>query len=315
VRALRYESFGPVASAARLAGIAQPRPSGGEVMVRVRYASINPLDWKLVEGQFRLLFKSRPPCGVGTEFSGVVEAHGRGVSAPPIGTPVVGFIDPTKRPPGALQECVAVPARDVMTIDAADLEAACTLPVAGLSALQMCRLAGVTSGKRVLVHGAAGGVGSFAVQIARALGGEATATGSRDSQPTLAALEPAARVNYAAQPVEKWGGPFEAVLDCASTLDAGSLKVLLAQGGRVVRTLPRFPSVLLDPLLNPLRPVRRFTLRLAPNTDDLRTLANWLRRGLIKPLISERFDLDGAVAALGRSRSGHAKGKLVVKVS
>jgi len=315
MRALRYEAFGQLASVARLVEAAQPRPARGQLLVRVQFAAINPLDWKLAEGEFRRFFKSRPPAGFGVEFSGVVEALGPGVSLPQIGTPVVGFIDPSARPPGALQQFVAVDAKDTVQVDPALLEAACTLPVAGVSALQMCRLAGVKAGDRVLVHGAAGGVGSFAVQIVRILGGKTVATGSRLSQPAIETLQPEAQVNYATQPVSSWGGPFSVVLDCASTLGSTDIAVLLPNGGRYVRTVPVFPSMLADPLLNAARPVKRFTLKLRPNAEDLRTLCNWLRRGLVKPLISERFALTDAVAALEASRNGRTHGKLVVRIA
>lgn len=315
MRALRYDTFGPVGAVARVTEVAQPRPGRGEVLVRVRYVSINPLDWKLVEGEFKLLAKSKPPCGIGTEFTGTIEAFGSGVSQPAIGTPVVGFINPMKRPPGALQQFVAVAARDVQPVDLADLEKACTLPVAGISALQMCRLANVRSGTRVLVHGAAGGVGSFAVQIVRMLGGTAVATGSKYSQEIIASLGAEARVNYMTQPVESWGGPFNAVLDCASTLGPEAVGTLLAGGGAYVRTLPALPTMLFDPLLNALRPIKRFTLRLQPNIEDLRTLLAWLRRERITPLITEQFALADAVNAFERSKSGRAHGKLVVRVA
>jgi len=142
VRALRYDSFGPVDAVVRLTEVAQPRPGRGQVLVRVQYAAINPLDCKLVEGEFKRIFRSRPPAGIGTEFGGTVEALGPGVALPKIGTTVVGFIDPTARPPGALQQFVAVDAGDVLPVDAADLDRACTVPVAGVAALQMCRLTG-----------------------------------------------------------------------------------------------------------------------------------------------------------------------------
>jgi len=315
MRALRYDAFGPVASVARLVEAAQPRPARGQVLVRVRFAAINPLDCKLIEGEFRRIFKSKPPAGVGTEFSGTVEALGPGVVLPKIGTPVVGFIDPTARPPGAMQQFVAVDAKDVLAIDAADLENASTLAVAGVAALQMCRLGEVKGGDRVLVHGAAGGVGSFAVQVVRLLGGKPVATGSRLSQPVLATLAPEAVVNYATQKVSAWGGPFSVVLDCASTLGDADIAELLPNGGRYVRTLPAFPSMLLDPLLNATRPVKRFTLKLKPNTDDVRTLLNWMRRGMLKPLISERVALANAIAALDQLQAGRSYGKLVVAVS
>ncbi len=315
MRALRYDTFGPVGVVARLTEVAQPRPARGEILVRVRYAAINPLDWKLAEGEFKLLAKSKPPAGIGTEFTGTVEAFGSGVSAPAVGTPVVGFINAMKRPPGTLQQFVTVAAKDVMPVDAADLEKACTLPVAGISALQMCRLANVRSGSRVLVHGAAGGVGSFAVQVARMLGGTVVATGSRHSKDILAGLGPEAQVNYTTQPPSSWGGPFAAVLDCASTLGAEAIGELLSGGGHYVRTLPAIPSVVLDPVLNLLRPIKHFTLRLNPNIDDLRTLYTWMRRERITPLITEHFALADAVSALERSKTGRAHGKLVVRVA
>jgi NADPH:quinone reductase-like Zn-dependent oxidoreductase len=315
MRAWRYDAFGPVGAVARLVEAAQPRPGRGQVLVRVRFAAVNPLDCKLVEGEFRRIFKSRPPSGIGTEFSGIVEALGPGTVMPKIGTPVVGFIDPSARPPGALQQFVAVDAKDVLAIDTADLEAACTVPVAGVAALQMCRIGEVKGGDRVLVHGAAGGVGSFALQVVGILGARAVATGSRLSQPLLATLNPEAVVNYATQRVSTWGGPFSVVLDCASTLGDADIAELLPNGGRYVRTLPAFPSMLLDPLLNAARPVKRFTLRLKPNTDDVRTLLNWMRRGMLKPLVSERVTLANALAALEQLQAGRAHGKLVVAVS
>ena len=315
MRALRYDAFGPLASVVRLVETAQPRPARGQVLVRVQFAAVNPLDCKLVEGEFKRIFKSKPPAGIGTEFGGTVEALGPGVVMPKIGTPVVGFLDPTARAPGALQQFVAVDARDVLAVDAADLETASTLPVAGVAALQMCRLAEVKGGDRVLVHGAAGGVGSFAVQIVRILGARPVATGSRLSQAVLESLAPEAVVNYATQKVSAWGGPFTAVLDCASTLGDADIAELLPNGGRYVRTLPAFPSMLLDPLLNATRPVKRFTLRLKPNTDDVRALLNWTRRGLLKPLISERVALANALAALEQLQAGRAHGKLVVRVA
>jgi NADPH:quinone reductase-like Zn-dependent oxidoreductase len=314
MRALRYDAFGPVDTMARLVEAAQPRPARGQVLVRVHFAAINPLDWKLVEGEFKLFFKSKPPAGIGTDFSGIVEALGSGVSQPAIGTPVVGFINPALRPPGALQQFVAVDARDVLPVGEDEMEAACTLPVAGMAALQICRLAEVKSGHRVLVHGAAGGVGNAAVQVVRALGARPVATCSRQSQPMVATLEPEAIVDYTAQRPASWGGPFNAVLDCACTLGSSEIAVLLSAGGHYVRTLPKFPATVLDETLNRLRPIKQHTLRLAPNANDLRTLLGLLRSGRIKPLISERFAFGNAVAALVRSRSGRAHGKLVVRV-
>ncbi len=315
MRALRYERFGPVAEVARWTELPDPQPGPGQVRVRIAWASINPLDWKLVEGEFRWFAKSRPPCGIGAEFSGTVDALGPGVSKPAIGTRVVGFVNPFLQPPGVLQTFALVPADDVLAAPpGAALDALATLPVAGQSALQMCRLAGVQAGQRVLVHGAAGGVGSFAVQVVRALGATAVATGSAASQAFIAALGPQAQFDYRAQPPSAWGGPFDAVLDCATTFTATEVRTLLAPGGHCVTTLPRFPSVVLDPLLNPFRRSRRHALQLKPTRADMLTLLDWVADGRVQPRIGAHFEADDTVQALAQSKAGHARGKLVVRL-
>jgi NADPH:quinone reductase-like Zn-dependent oxidoreductase len=229
---------------------------------------------------------------------------------------VICLINPFARRPGALQEFVAAPRPDVLPVpDDIDLDAACTLPCAGQSALQMCRMAVVKAGQLVLIHGAAGGVGSFAIQVVRALGATAVATGSSASQPALAALNPHAQIDYTRQAVATWGGPFSAVLDCANALAAADVAVLLADGGQYVNTLPSFPAVIFAPLLNAFRRIKRQTLKLNSNPDDLRRLTQWLSDGRLRPVISERFEFADAVTALELSKTGHARGKLVVRVA
>lgn len=315
MRVLRYERFGPVAEVARWTDLPDPAPGAGQVRVRIAWASINPLDWKLVEGQFRWFAKSRPPCGVGAEFSGVVDALGPGVTAPAIGTRVLALLNPFIQPPGALQTHALLPAAEVIVLpDAVPLDAASTLPVAGLSALQMCQMAGVRPGQRVLVHGAAGGVGSYAVQVVRALGATAVATGSAASQDFIAMLGADAQVDYARQMPSSWGGPFDAVLDCASSLAPATARALLGDRGSYVATLPKFPGVVLDTLLNPLRARKRHTLRLQPTPADLATLLQWMADGRIVAQISARFPADEAVQALDLSKGGRVRGKLVVRL-
>jgi NADPH:quinone reductase-like Zn-dependent oxidoreductase len=283
--------------------------------VRVDWASINPLDWKLVEGQFRLFAKSAPPCGIGAEFSGIVDAVGAGVTQVATGARVVGFLNPFKRAPGALQTLVVASADDVIVVpEAVSLDAACTLPVAGQSALQMCRSAGVRAGQRVLVHGAAGGAGSFAVQLVRVLGASASVTGSTASQAFIAGLNPEAQFDYTRQPPSGWGGPFDAVLDCASTLTASDRTLLLAPRGTYVASLPKFPNLLLDPLLNRFRRTRRHALQLAPTRADLLKLLDWVAEGRVQPRVTAHFDAADAGQALAQSKTGRARGKLVVRL-
>jgi NADPH:quinone reductase-like Zn-dependent oxidoreductase len=313
MKALVQTSYGPVGSSVAIEDVPVPAPAKDEVRVRVRSAGINPLDWKLVEGQFRWMSKARPPCGVGFELAG--EVHETGSEARfARGARVAGLIPAFKRPPGAIAQYALVPAHLVVKIpDEVAFDQAAGLPVAGLSALQMCRLAQIERGRRVLVHGAAGGVGHLAVQIARNLGAEVTATGSAASQAMLRSLRPAHVVDRAT-PVGSWGGPFDAVIDCATTLVPREVKTLVASDGQYVATTPRFPQVIFDTLLNVARLSKRRVLMLKPEGADLEGLIGQLAAGHLSVVIERPYPMADAVKALVESRAGRVHGKLVVAI-
>ena len=222
MRALRYAEFGPISDVLRFEDVDSPSVADNGVVVRTRFVGINPLDWKLVEGQFKWLAKSRPPCGVGAEFSGEVLRVGTKVEFRPrwrscrrLGQSVQRTAPGTRRGSRVARRPVrGDPARGALDI-------AAVVPVAGLSALQLCAMIGVESGQRVLVHGAAGGVGSFVVSMLRDRGATVVATGSARSQAYLRTLQPDAQVDYATA-ATTWTGPFDAVIDCASPARTGS---------------------------------------------------------------------------------------------
>jgi NADPH:quinone reductase-like Zn-dependent oxidoreductase len=314
VRALVQQVYGPVETSVEVREVRLPRPAGEDVCVRVRYAGINPLDWKLVEGHFKWMSKARPPCGVGFDLAGEVHDAGRGAAGFAQGTRVAGLIPAFKRPPGSIAQCALVPARLLVEVpDRVPLDQAAALPVAGLSALQMCRMARISPGMRVLVHGASGGVGHLAVQIARNLGGAVAATGSPASHPLLQSLAPDRVVDREA-PVATWDGPFDAVLDCATTLAPADLKTLLAPDGCYVATTPRFPQVMVDTVLNFVRRGKRQVLMLKLDGADLEALMQQVAAGTLQVIVERAFALDDAAQALSCSRAGHVRGKLVVAI-
>ena len=314
MRALVQRAYGPVETSVGVQEVRLPRPAGQDVCVRVRYAGINPLDWKLVEGHFKWLSKARPPCGVGFDLAGEVHDAGRGAAGFAQGMRVAGLIPAFKRPPGSIAQYALVPARLLVEVpDQVPLDQAAALPVAGLSALQMCRMAKIGPGMRVLVHGASGGVGHLAVQIARNLGGAVTATGSAASHPLLQSLGPDRVVDREA-PAATWGGPFDAVLDCTTTLAPSDLKTLLAPDGCYVATTPRFPRVMVDTMLNLVRRGKRLVLMLKLDGADLEALMQQVGAGALQVVVERAFSLDDAVQALSHSRAGHVRGKLVVAI-
>jgi NADPH:quinone reductase-like Zn-dependent oxidoreductase len=315
MRALRYAAFGPIDEVLRVDDVPAPRAGDHEIVVRVRYVGVNPLDWKLVEGQFRRFARSRPPCGVGAEFSGEVVRIGAKVESLRVGDAVAGWLNPFAEPPRAIADEVALPAGQCVRVpDGVALDVAAVVPVAGLSALQLIAMIGAQPGQRVLVHGAAGGVGTFVVAMLRDRGVTVCATGSARSQEFLLSLQPDAQVDYAT-PATSWPGPFDAVIDCATTLDASAMRTLLPHGGGVAATLPTFPDVIFDPLLNPFRRVRRRTLRLDPKPAQLSQVLALVAERRIAVHLTRTYAFEQAIDALMHSRSGQARGKLAVRMA
>lgn len=316
MRALMQRGYGALATVLSVDEVAVPRPGANEVRVRVRYAGINPIDWKLVEGQYKWMSRARPPCGVGIDLAGEVHAIGTGATRFPVGTRVAGVIPAFQRPPAAIAQFAVVPQSMLAAVpETVPLDQAAAVPVAGASALQMCRTANVQRGRRVLVHGASGGVGHLAVQIARNIGALVTATGSAANQEFLRSLRPDRVIDYRSAPPTAWGGPFDAIIDCVTALTPVDARALLAEDGRYVASTPRFPRVIFDTIANLAGGRRRHALMLKLATADLEWLVAQLAARALHVSIERRYSLDAAVAALEHSRTGRARGKLVVEMS
>lgn len=313
MRALRYTAFGPIASVLRIDEVPNAQPGADEILVRTRYVGVNPLDWKLVEGQFKLFAKSRPPCGVGAELAGEVQTIGSSVTTLRVGDRVAAWLNPFAEPPRALAECVRVPATQCVRVpDGVDLDVAAVTPVAGLSALQLLNLVGAAEGQRILVHGAAGGVGSFVVPMLKDRRAFVAATGSAASQSFLDMLGADACIDYEA-PVDSWDGPFDAIIDCASTLDRATAARLM-RSGRVATTLPVFPGVVCDPILNPFRRLRWHALRLEPNAAELAQILGAIAEGRLAVRLTRTYRFEESIEALRESQRGHVRGKLAIAV-
>lgn len=312
MRAWRYDAFGAIADVLKIRDVGVPQVGPHDVLIRTHYVGINPLDWKLVEGHFRLLARSRPPCGVGAELSGEIVAIGGRVAGLHTGQRVVAWLNPFNQRPSALSEQVLVPAAQCVPVPSnVALDVAAVTPVAGLSALQLVDMIGARAGQRVLVHGAAGGVGSFVVPLLRDRGAFIVATGSAGSQAFVRQLQPDAQLDYA-NPVQTWPGPFDAIIDCAAQLGPHCWPTLLPHGGIVAVTLPSLPGVIFDPLLNPFRRIRRKTLRLVPSAAKLEQLLALIDEGRVPVRLTRVYPFREAVAALLESRGGRARGKLAV---
>ena len=316
MRAVRYDRYGPP-DVLRVADIAEPDPAAGQVRVRVEAASLNPLDWKLRQGMLRLLpmFKP-PPRTTGCDFAGVIAACGSGADPLRAGDRVFGSLSPFGREGSCAEMCIA-DAHGIGTIpEEVSFETAACLPIAAGTAVQaLSDDAQLAAGQHVLVVGAAGGVGHFAVQYARHLGARVTGLCGHDNLAFVEGLGADRAVDYGAD-VFALGAGFDVVFDAASALDWRVSQRLLKRGGIYVSTGGTAAAAvstgvggLLAPVLGGTR-ARIVTLR--RSAAGLRRLGDLAAQGVLKPHVARRIGLDEVAQAQAAMAGGHGRGKIVV---
>lgn len=315
MRAYRYHACGEQAPP-RVEDVAVPEPAAGEVLVRVRCAGLNPVDWKIAAGKFRLLVKGGLPRTMGSDFAGEIAALGPGVSDWQVGEPVMGFVDPFRRPLGTFAEFVPVPTGFLTRWpERLDAVVAAAVPAVGITAIALCDLAAVGRGTSVLVNGASGGVGHLAMQVAKARGALVAATASTGRREFVIGLGADEFIDYRARPLADWPVSFDAVLDCVPNLPHGSHRRLLKRGGHYASTLPNGWTYTLDPLSNRIGRVIRRAVMLQPNPRAMDELLGYLTEGRLRCEVAGVFPLDESARAVELSRAGHVAGKLVIRIA
>lgn len=313
MRAAVTEAFGGIERLV-VRDVPRPVPRPGEALVRVRAASMNPLDCKLREGRFRLMFRVKPPFVLGFDVAGEVEAVGPHVEGLKPGDAVFGEMPG----PGAHAEYAVVPETHLLRKPARlSFEEAAALPAAGMSALQALRDGlRLREGHRLLLNGAGGGIGTFAIQIGRAWGARVTAVASARNQGLLRELGADECIDYAKEDFARRESAFDAIFDIVPNRSFPDCRRALAPGGTYLTSLPGsgpFLWAALTAVLPPLFGGRRCrALMLVPKRADLEELVRLAEAGRLRPVVGETFPLDSIRAAHERMQSGHARGKVVV---
>jgi NADPH:quinone reductase-like Zn-dependent oxidoreductase len=305
-----------------LGEVEKPELADDGVLVRVRAASLNRSDWYELTG----LYLGRPQNGmrrprsrlVGTDFAGTVEAVGADVADLQPGDEVFGGRS------GALAEYVCARARSVVLKPARlTFEEAAAVPVAGLTALQGLRDKGRTeAGQTVLINGASGGVGTFAVQIAKALGGEVTAVCSPGNVDLARSLGADRVVDYTREDFTRSDERYDLMFDNAGSRSWSDCKRVLDAHATVVLVGGQMGNRLLGPLGHVLRlrvaaslGSRKAAFFVAKfNKADLEALRDLLEAGKVTPAIDRQYALSEAADAFRYLGEGHARGKVVVTV-
>lgn len=292
----------------RLEDFELDRPMAGQIIVRVKAASANPVDWKIRNGVMKYMTGRRFPRAMGSDFSGVVEAVGPSVTRIKVGDEVLGTM--SMKAGGAFADRLVTDEKLVVVKPAAlSFEQAATLPVVGVTA--WCGLvdkAGLQPGQSVFVHGCLGGVGRAATQLAVSLGAEVAGSCRGTARDDARALGLSRVVDYQRFDVQTLQRRFDVVFDTAGTLSLHDGRTLLKPGGVVLDINPS-PGKLFGILLS-----RQHKMVVAkPSTEVLAKVADMAATGRLRPAIGMTVPLARAIPVLTElEQRGTPKGKLVI---
>lgn len=307
MRAIAYTTFGGP-DVLELTDLPDPKVGPDSVLVRVHATSVNPVDWKVREGYLDGLMDTVFPVVPGWDVAGVVEQVGLDTPELAVGDEVYGYVRKDVVGGGTTAELVAAPVRTLARKPrTASFEEAAAIPLAGLTAYQALNRLEVTEGDTVLVHAAAGGVGGFAVQIARAFGARVIGTASEANHEHLRGL--------GAEPVAYGDG----LVDRVRALAPDGVDVVLdLVGGGAVATTPQVgtPDVRVGSVADPeVTAVGGTYMWVRPDSADLAAIAALVDEGKVRADVAQVFALEETAAAHELSASGHVRGKVVIRVA
>ncbi len=325
MKAIVYSDYG--LSNLKLENIEKPVPNDDQILVKVRAASINPYDWHFVEGTpyiMRMMgvgLRKPKDIQLGVDFAGTVEAVGKNVTQFKPGDEVFGGRG------GAFAEYVCRRAEGAVALKPANLtfEQAASVNIAGITALQALRDKGkVQPGQKVLINGASGGVGTFAVQIAKTFGADVTGVCSTRNVDLVRSLGADHVIDYTKEDFAKGTERYDVILDNVPNHSLSECRRILTRNGKYVmiggggpndsRWVGPFGRVIKTMVLSPFTSQKMGMMMADANGKDLTILADMMQSGKLKPVIDRTYKLNEVPAAIAYLEEGHARGKVVITV-
>jgi NADPH:quinone reductase-like Zn-dependent oxidoreductase len=320
MKAIVYRCYGSP-DVLKFEDVEKPTAADNEVLVKVHAASVNPLDWHYMRGSpyfMRLMTGLGAPnnTSMGVDFAGTVEAVGSNVKRFKPGDEVFGGAS------GAFAEYVTVREDRALVLKPANMTFAqsATVPIAAITALQALRDKGqIKPGHKVLINGASGGVGTFAVQIAKSFGAEVTGVCSTRNVEMVRSIGADHVIDYTQDDYTKSGERYDLIIDMVGNHSPlANRRVLDPNGIFVIVGGPK--GNWLRPLMNPIKALmlspfvgQEFGMMLAKlRKDDLAILGDLMQAGTVTPVIDRRYRLSEVPAAIRYSEEGHARGKIVI---
>ena len=322
IQAVRYRCYGS-ADVLDVEAVEKPEPAADEVLVKVHAASVNPLDWHYMRGSpyvMRLMSGIGKPADtrLGVDFAGTVEAVGDAVTRFEPGDEVFGGAS------GAFAEYVTVRETAAVALKPANVSAeeAATVSIAAITALQALRDKGrLEPGQKVLINGASGGVGTFAVQIAKALGAEVSGVCSTRNVDMVRSIGADHVIDYKKENYTESDRRYDLIVDMVGNhsprknlgvLEPDGTLVLVggAKGNWIGPLMGPLQAMMLSPFVD--QRIETFVARLYQ--EDLAALAAFMEKQAVTPVIDRRFPLRDVASAIEYSESGRARGKIIVNV-
>ena len=315
MEAIVQKDFGD-ANQLKLKRINVPLPTKGKIQIKVHYAAVNPVDWKIREGLLQQALPHRFPLIPGWDAAGVVSAIGENVTNFKIGDPVFAYCRKNVVQWGTYAEYVCVDANHVaLKPDNFTFAEAAAFPLAGLTAWQaLFDLAHLKKGESILIHAGAGGVGSLAIQFAKNKGAHVLATSSKEKHAYLKSLGADVTIdyrdpNFIQKIKESFPDGLDVILDTIGGDTYRKSFDYLKKGGRIVSLLEQ-P----DEKLAKASQTQAYYLFVTPNGQQLEEIAQLIKNNKIKPITILEMPLEEAAKAHEISQSSHTQGKIVLKI-
>jgi NADPH:quinone reductase-like Zn-dependent oxidoreductase len=311
MKAIHYTEYGSP-DVLRLVDVSTPSPEEGEVLLQVRAAAANPLDWRLMRGSpygIRIMTGLRKPrdARLGVDVAGRVEAVGANVTEFRPGDDVFGSCN------GAFAEYACASERTLVRKPASvSFEQAAAAVVAGVTALQGLRDRGrLQPGEKVLINGAAGGVGTFAVQIGKWLGAEVTGVCSTRNVEMVRGLGADRVVDYTREDFVR-SGPYDLILDMIGNRSLSEFRGALNRKGTLALVGGKLRWMPAAVVVSPFVSQRLLPVLAKVRKEDLTTLGELFDSGAVKPVIDRTYSLSSVPEAIRYLEEGHARGKVVI---
>ncbi|RAN90020.1 NADPH:quinone reductase [Bacillus sp. SRB_28] len=331
MKAMIIDKYGKIPM--RMTEVPTPEINEYEVLAEIHAASINPIDFKIRDGKVKMLLKYEMPLILGNDFSGVIVKVGAKVTRFKVGDEI--YARPRKNKIGTFAEYIAIHEDDVaLKPKNLSFEEAASIPLVGLTSYQALHdIMHLQKGQKILIHAGSGGVGTFAIQLAKIMGATVATTASEAGANLVNSLGADEIINYKTEKFEDILTNYDAVFDTIGGTTLEKSFDIIKSGGNIVsvsgmpnaRFGKEFGSGFFKTLLFSLASKKLTALEkkhsaqysflfMKPSGDQLRIIANYIESGKIKPIIDRVFPFEDAQKAMEYSESGRAKGKIIVKI-